>query len=101
MILFLAVATGFLGLAWLALAMDVHWLQVTGTQSRRPAIALRFLGAAALAASLVLCFIADHVSMAPLVWVMAIAGGALLVAFTMAWKPRLLRPLIPRIRARD
>ena len=96
MILFLALAACFLGLAWLALAMDVHWQQVRGSGAPAPGTArlLRILGGLALAASFVLCFVADHASMAPLVWVMALAGSALIVAFTLAWKPRLLAPLI-------
>jgi hypothetical protein len=39
------------GMGWLALAMEVHWLQVRGAHalSRRTAVALRVLGALALA----------------------------------------------------
>lgn len=96
MTLLFALIASTLGLAWLALAMDVHWQQVCGTQ--RPGSAdvavLRMAGSVALVTSLVLCFVADHASMAPLVWVMALAGGALLVAFTLAWRPALLRPLV-------
>jgi len=96
LILFAALAACFVGLAWLALAMDVHWLQVRGSPSpdRRAVATLRILGASALLMSFVLCFVADHASMAPLVWVMALAGGALLVALTLAWKPRALAPLV-------
>ncbi|HEX4987069.1 MAG TPA: DUF3325 family protein [Burkholderiales bacterium] len=102
MILFAALACSAVGLAWLALAMDVHWQQVRGPQSpaRSAVTLLRVLGALALAASLVLCLVADHLSMAPLVWVMSLAGGALLVAFALAWKPRLLAPLVAWLPAR-
>jgi hypothetical protein len=96
MMLLSALTASTLGLAWLALSMDTHWQQVRGAQraSRSSVTALRIAGTFALFASLILCFIADHASMAPLVWVMALAGGALLVAFTLAWRPRLLRPLV-------
>jgi hypothetical protein len=91
-----ALASNTAGLAWLALAMDVHWRQVRGAQAptRRTVIVLRVLGAAALALSLLLCVLSDHISMASLVWVMALAGAALVVAFTLAWRPRLLAPLV-------
>jgi hypothetical protein len=84
------------GLGWLALAMDVHWRQVCGDRplSRGGRLRLRVIGATALALSLGLCFAADHPSMAPLVWVMALAGGALLIAFALAWRPVLLRLLV-------
>ena len=80
------------GLAWLALAMDTHWQQVRGPQPlpRRTAITLRALGAAALLGALLICLRVDHATMAVLVWVMALAGAALVVAFTLTWRPRWL-----------
>ncbi|GGC20211.1 DUF3325 family protein [Pseudoduganella buxea] len=56
------------GMAWLALSMEVHWSQVRGGVPT-PAVArrLRLLGAASLAAALVLCLQADHPTMAVLV----------------------------------
>jgi hypothetical protein len=100
MTLFLALAACFLGLAWLALAMDVHWQQVRGSAAPAAGTArlLRIMGGLALAVSVVLCFVADHASMAPLVWVMALAGGALLIALILAWKPRVLLPLVAWVR---
>ncbi len=88
------------GMGWLALAMQPHWEQVRGAQPlpRSTAFVLRVLGAAALAASLALCFRVDHATMAPLVWVMALAGAALIVAFTLAWRPRWLSVLLLRWR---
>lgn len=84
------------GLAWLALAMESHWTQVRGAQ---PLVAgmqrlLRALGGGALALSLALCLWADHASMAVLVWVMALAAGALAVAFTLSWRPAWLGFLV-------
>lgn len=96
MTLFAAVACNTLGLAWLALAMDAHWKQVRGPQppARRTVLTLRVFGALALALSLGLCLSADHASMASLVWVLALAAGALMVAFTLAWRPRMMAPLV-------
>lgn len=53
-----------LGLAWLALAMDVHWQQVFGPrpQSRGTVVILRGLAVLELAGSLALCLRADHAS---------------------------------------
>jgi hypothetical protein len=81
------------GIAWLALAMEVHWQQVRDSAAgpdRRTAIGLRVLGGAALAVSFGACLLADHVTMAVLVWVMSLAASALLVAQALAWRPRWL-----------
>lgn len=96
----LSVATTVLGMAWLALSMDVHWAQALGDVPQPPSAAtlLRVLGSATLVVSLGLCLSVDHVSMASLVWVMAVAGGALLVAFTLSWRPQWLAPLLPWVR---
>ena len=95
-----ALAANLAGLAWLALAMDTHWQQVRGDTMppRRTAVALRVLGTLALLASLLLCLRADHASMAALVWIMALAGAALVVALTLAWRPRLLGLLVAWVR---
>lgn len=88
-----ALLSSALGLAWLALAKPSHWAQVRGHEHEvRPRVRrlLYALGSAALAASLALCFLADHAGMAVLVWVMALAAGALAVAMTLAWRPRWL-----------
>lgn len=88
------------GLGWLALAMDVHWQQVRGDPAAGPACVrlLRVLGVAALLLALLLCLRADHPTMAVLVWVMALAFSALLVAFVLSWRPRWLRPLVAWVR---
>lgn len=95
-LLALAVAACFVGLAWLALAMDTHWSQVRDAQplSRTTGITLRILGSLALLASLWLCLRVDHASMAALVWLMALAASALAIAFTFAWRPRWLALLV-------
>lgn len=84
------------GFAWLALAMEPHWRQVRGDApiSRRVTFVLRLLGVAALLVSLTLCLAVDHASMASLVWVMSLAAAALIVAFTLTWRPRALAWLV-------
>ncbi|MFO6419025.1 DUF3325 domain-containing protein [Hylemonella sp. W303a] len=85
------------GFAWLALAMDAHWQQVhgDGRPTTRARTLLRVTGGTALLLSLVLCNLSDHATIASLVWVMALTAGALLVAFTLTWRPRMLRMLWP------
>lgn len=96
LILLAAVLANLLGLVWLALAMETHWEQVHGNTVLKPRTArrMRGLGAIAMGIALLLCFWADHPTMAVLVWFMALAGSALAVAFTLAWRPRLLAPLV-------
>jgi hypothetical protein len=86
------------GTGWLALALDRHWRQVRETESPRAATRrrLRVLGGAALMTSLLVCFLANHASMAPLVWCMELAAAAFLVAMLLAWRPRWLVVLAPR-----
>ena len=95
-----ALVSSVVGMGWLALAMQAHALQVWGaTVSLATVRMLRVLGASGLAVALSLCLAADHASMAVLVWVMALAGAALLVAFTLAWRAHWLRVLAPWVRA--
>ena len=87
-LLTLAMLCSASGLAWLALAMEVHWQQARGAHAiaaRRTVIGLRVLGVIALIASLLICLRADHPSMAVLVWVMSLAAGAVAVALLLAW----------------
>lgn len=85
------------GMGWFALALEAHWQQVFVTDLRASTRrALRLLGTIALALSLAACFIADHPSMAPLVWFMGLAASALLIAFVLAWRPHLLAMLVLR-----
>lgn len=91
-----AVVCNVIGLAWLALAMQTHWQQVVGRRAlpARTAATLRALGVAGLAASIAFCLVADHASMASLVWIMSLAAAALTVAFTFTWRPRAFAPLL-------
>lgn len=93
LLLALAALEAFVGFAWLALAMQVHWAQVHAhiehdePRSRH----LRRAGVVALATSLVLCLMADHPSMAVLVWLMLLAGAGVAVAMTLSTRPQWLR----------
>lgn len=90
-----AAALALLGMAWLALAMDPHWAQVHGQAGPAPRQqqGLRLLGSIALAACLGLCLVSDHATMAVLVWAMLMAGAAVVIAMTLAWRPQGLRLL--------
>lgn len=90
-----AIAVCICGMAWFALSLDAHWRQLRA-KSASPALVrqLRLLGWISMVTSLCLCLAADHASMASLVWVMTVAASALVVAFTLTWRPRLLAPLI-------
>ncbi|MCD9085470.1 DUF3325 domain-containing protein [Stenotrophomonas sp. SY1] len=94
-----ALLVSLAGMGWLALSMDVHAQLVWGT---RPSAAmkrvLRWLGIVGIGIALCLCLAVDHASMAVLVWVMALTGGALLVAFTLSSKPQRLRLLAPWVK---
>jgi len=91
-----ALVCSVLGMGGLALAMDVHWQQVrAGRQrSRRTAVVLRVLGAAALVASLALCLWADTATMAVLVWMMlsAVAAVTIALCIPVILTSRLRRP---------
>jgi len=88
------------GMGWLALSMRGHAQQVWGGMpTSMTSRVLRGIGTAGLAAALGLCLLVDHASMAVLVWVMALAGASLLVAFTLAWQPRWLRALAPWVNS--
>jgi hypothetical protein len=103
-LLALEIAVGIVGIAWFALAKLPHWQQVTG-QSALPdptRRGLRIAGALALAIALGLSLAADHITMSFLTWFMTLAAASLVVAFTLAWRPRALALLAePFVRARQ
>ena len=90
--LFLAAYFGF---ALLALAQARPWQRLgqaePPTGIRR--LTLRTLGGLALLLSLVLCLVRDGPSFGSLLWATAISLAAAAVAFTLTWRPALLRPL--------
>jgi len=91
-----ALLANLAGAGWLALSLEAHWEQIRGSEplgGKRAAL-LRFIGSLGLMAALALCLYADHPSMAALVWVMTLAVAAATVAFTLAWRPAALRPLL-------
>lgn len=103
LLLSLALSCCVCGMAWFALAMKAHWKQVRGTQplARGTRLTLRVMGTLALLVSLVTYLRVDHASMAWLVWVMSLAPSVLILAFTLAWRPRWLSWLVPWVRERN
>jgi len=101
-VLILAALSCFTGFVWLALAMNAHWQQVmdTNAPSAQVRARLRLLGSLGLLVSAAFCFVADHPSMAVLVWLMLLAAGAPAVGMLLAWRPQLLRIFWPGIRAK-
>ncbi len=96
-----ALLASLAGMGWLALSMQVHSQQVWGRALSSVTVrAMRWMGGCALLAALVLCLTVDHASMASLVWVMSLAGAALVIAFTLTWQPRVLRVLAPWVRTK-
>lgn len=92
-LLLLSAALCFSGMAWLALAMEVHWHQVTHRPVDQGLIrhsALRWPGAVALCLALAVCLMADRPSMAVLVWIMLLAVAAFAVAMVLGHRPRWL-----------
>ncbi len=102
-LLLLAALSCHSGAVWLALAIRAHWRQVTGESAPDAATVrmLRILGAAALLVGLVLCLWADAPSMAVLVWIMYLALFAFITAFTLAWRPQVLKLWLPGFRPRS
>jgi len=87
--------TAYAGFALLALSQAQHWRAVVGAVAlpRRRVRGLRAIGGASLALSLFIAFVRDGPSFGSLLWATAISAAALAVAFTLAWRPRMLRPL--------
>lgn len=91
-----ATALSFSGMAWLALAMEVHWDQVMHRPAHEVTVTrrgLRALGSGALVLSLLACLAADRPSMAALVWIMLLAGSAVAVAMVLSRRAHWLRPM--------
>lgn len=94
-----AAACALAGMAWLALAMPVHAQQAWGrTLPSGRRAGLRWSGGLALVAALACCLVADHASMAVLVWLMLLAAAAVATALLLAYAPGHLAWLAPWIR---
>lgn len=102
--LFMAALSALVGMGLLALSLEVHWRQVSlssppGAHGKK---LLRTLGYTNLGISLIFCLLADHPSMAALVWVMFLAAAAFTIGLSLAWLPGVLRPLSVMVgRKRD
>ena len=93
-----AALLSLVGMAWLALSMDVHWAQLKQiplADSHPPKVILKALGYSALFVSLVLCLVADRPSIAALVWMMLMSVTAVSVAWVLSKSPRSLKALWP------
>ncbi len=87
--------TAYLGFALLALGQSKHRRTVKAADLKTPfrSAIPRCLGALALATSLALALLRDGPSFGALLWVTVLTAGAIAVAFTLAWRPKWLRPL--------
>lgn len=93
--LFFAAIACLVGMGLLALSLENHWRQVSPSNppNKSGKTLLRTLGYANFGVSLLFCLLADHASMAALVWVMFLAGAAFTIGMLLAWSPGVLRPL--------
>lgn len=95
---FAAIFITLLGMSSLALSLPNHWRQVTGIETSLPSTyeqrGLRIFGYISLVVSLVLCLLADHPTMAVLVWIMLLALAAKGVAIILTWRQHWLKPLV-------
>jgi len=95
LLLLALLASAYAGFALLALSQTQHWRAVVGAAAlpRRRVLVLRTIGTALIALSLILSLLRDGPGFGSLLWATAISLAALGVAFTLAWWPRMLRPL--------
>jgi len=95
LLLSLTIICCYFAMAWFSFAIKSHWQQVTsGQELTGGKIKLyRVLGGIFLVIALVLCFLADNVSIAVLVWIMSTTAASIAVAFTLSYKPSWLRIL--------
>lgn len=85
LLLILALAINLAAMGLLALAMPQHWQQCSRqTLSRQRQRQMRYGGGLGLLLALGLCLLADHPSMAALVWVMSQALAIILIALWLA-----------------
>lgn len=92
-LLLVAAMLNFIGMSWVALSRSVHWQQLRAL-SDPPVRILRLMASVALGCGLWLCLLADHASIAVLAWVMLLTGSAFSITMVLAWRPRLLAPVV-------
>jgi hypothetical protein len=87
-------STAYLSFALFALSQVRHWRVVfdKALPTQREVLLLRSLGILMLSISLALSLVRDGVSFGSLLWITMIGMAALVVALTLAWRPRWLRP---------
>lgn len=86
--LLLASLLSMVAMGWLALSLPSHWKQVS--HGKPDSNRLRIAGWLTLMASAAACLMADHPSMAILVWLMLLAASAFALGMTLSYRPRLL-----------
>lgn len=105
MLLASALAVTYLGFAWLALRQAPHFGAVTlgsGAAAPRrtapPELRRRLLlrGSAGVLLGAVLSFWAEGPGFGSLAWALLLAAAGVAVTFTLTWRPRWLRWLLPR-----
>lgn len=94
LVLALLAAVGGMGL--FALSFEAHWRPALAPRPFPSAhrFSLRRAGVALLLGALVACHLADHPSLAWLVWFMLLALAQVLVALVLAFRPRSLGWLV-------
>ncbi|MEM6898552.1 MAG: DUF3325 domain-containing protein [Pseudomonadota bacterium] len=83
-----AALAAVLGCSWLSLSQPRHWRTVIGVGKAHPLT--RPLGWGLIGLSWIFCMARDGASFAALLWPLLIAGAALIVAMTLAYRPRVL-----------
>ena len=92
----LLLSTGLLalhlfGLACLSLAQDKHW-RALKIRSQRPS-RVTPMGWGSLSLSLLLAWAYQGAAFGSLIWLLLLPPSGLALSFTLAWRPRWLRPL--------
>lgn len=92
LMLLLGLVLCFVGCALLALSQQRNWRTVTGDKKANPPN-VAALGWMFVSAALIPCVLRDGGSFAALLWPLLFAAGAMVVAMTLAYRPRWLLPL--------
>ena len=74
--------------SFLFVPMLVLFCWGVGRHELNPVLRYAVCIAASLLLALVICFLADRPSMAVLVWVMLLAGSAMVIGMALSWRPR-------------